>query len=305
MAQLFWNRIKRWLPGKSSSQIQRPDVVFKPDAASIQLTSPFFRLPLEIREQIYESFFGTTRVHFFNFGGKLRSFACHNEPSDKCQWDCISLPPIKKHGDDPTTGILALPLTCRRIYSESLNLMYTSSIFHVFDPDLRYNDISQFYHPDRWHAIRNIHLSLKMHSAPLTFAYRRGYTPTEASQSILGEHRLYKTDLAWIATFKNLTALSGLQEVIVEIVLSQFWSSSWIHDGGLIFWPLLTYVVGPQSLVLRCGASVLPKGPYTKALDCDDAREMSRAGLSLMVEEWQREHCAVELDGEMIRWIRR
>ncbi|KAL9114251.1 MAG: hypothetical protein Q9227_001673 [Pyrenula ochraceoflavens] len=311
----FIDLIRRFFPGRTPASIFPTKSVEAFDPVLHQAASPLFNLPLEVREQIYQLFFGTTLIHFFNYGGRPRSFACHNDPCCKCEWKCIVLPPVKDHNDDLMVGILALPLTCRRIYLETMDLVYTTSVFHVFDPDLRYNDIPRLFAPDRLHSIRSLRISLKMVSPPLCYAYQKvkelapststshSRTAQEIKQNHDSRYCLSKPDLAWINTFKSIGTMQGLREIYVEVVLGRFWSSSWKHDQGLIFRPLLEYVTRPESLVLRCDADVLPLGPYTEVLDGDKAREMSKGGLELLVDEWERKNGVVEIDGEVMYWI--
>jgi len=108
----------------------KQDVITRPTKASLhigvplsQQQSPHFRLPIEIRETIYEFVFGPSLLHIEALIHRLAHVKCLKwESSDgweshaHCQPGLIPGVVHIDNSEDPNDQLLALCLTCRRMY---------------------------------------------------------------------------------------------------------------------------------------------------------------------------------------------
>lgn len=142
-----------------------------------QVQSPFFRLPSELRLMIYQEVFANGTVHIVPMDRRLGSFLCTCPTSSDMLWSsqhaCWNRQHTRK--DHPTygmpslysdrdTGINVLPLllTCRTIYSECINFLYSNWTF-----DFRHLDavlkLAFSILPQRLNAITSLHLDGVFH----------------------------------------------------------------------------------------------------------------------------------------------
>ncbi|RJE27153.1 hypothetical protein PHISCL_00506 [Aspergillus sclerotialis] len=110
-----------------------------PEAAS-QSQSPFFRLPLELREIIYKQVLGDSNIHIKN-GKSLRHLRCkctscpgigyyfYYGSTWKKPWECDGT----KYDYDGDRLPVSLLRSCRRVYTEAIDLLYSSNIFSFRD----------------------------------------------------------------------------------------------------------------------------------------------------------------------------
>ena len=124
--------------------------------SSTNATAPFLRLPPELRLVIYELVMGNNRF-------KLTHFPKHVVLQTRLELECV---PVRN-------GIMArrvldwnkqlyhlsLPLTCRQIYRESIDLLYSSNTFAFNDPHVLVNLATFCLPPQRLHAIRNLEVT--------------------------------------------------------------------------------------------------------------------------------------------------
>ena len=139
-------------------------------------SSPFFRLPLELRLSIYEIAIGKNILHLFHFPKCIKHtrFPSENDFSapiyqppafNKANWRGIS-----------TTG-LPLLLTCRAIYREAIDVLYGSNVFSLNDINILvfWNDMPLVRRP-RMAAIRHLKISWSYYEDPVSFLGLR-YAP--------------------------------------------------------------------------------------------------------------------------------
>ncbi|KAF2878534.1 hypothetical protein BDV95DRAFT_24814 [Massariosphaeria phaeospora] len=122
-----------------------------------QLQSRLMSLPLELRQMIYRSVVGDSTMHMILKENKLGHLRCKAPSaiqcplgfngrtlSRECCWGTVDSANIwaPRRGNvvEPTDGdILPLLQTCRQIYSESINYLYSTNTFSFSDLDcLRY-----------------------------------------------------------------------------------------------------------------------------------------------------------------------
>lgn len=112
-----------------------------PEAAN-QPQSLFFKLPIELREVIYKEVLGESNIHIKN-GKSLRHLRCkcsscpgigyyfYYGSTWKKPWECDGT----KYDYDGDRLPISLLRTCRQVYSEAINLLYSSNIFSFRDAD--------------------------------------------------------------------------------------------------------------------------------------------------------------------------
>ncbi|KAK2807011.1 hypothetical protein FQN50_005585 [Emmonsiellopsis sp. PD_5] len=132
----------------------------KPQRIYTQEQSGFFRLPREVREMVYGYVFGTADVHVEAMHGRLGSFHCHRDlagddddalPDDAGdgleseRWPCqpcfdrevikytpadgkSGIPRVQTYADTGI-GVLGFLCSCRRIYTETINALYSNRTF--------------------------------------------------------------------------------------------------------------------------------------------------------------------------------
>ncbi|CZR63881.1 uncharacterized protein PAC_13778 [Phialocephala subalpina] len=126
-----------------------------------------FKLPLEIRNQIWEELITGYTIHIFFVENYLpmghsrckpeggRSCACQLEAK---QWRAYQPRSLKQKGAVDAWGqceLLALPKTCRRIYSETIELLYHSNTFD-FNSIVEVFRFSLTVLPDRIQVMKNV-----------------------------------------------------------------------------------------------------------------------------------------------------
>ncbi|KAL1849289.1 hypothetical protein Plec18170_007581 [Paecilomyces lecythidis] len=166
--------IQEPLPGSSKSKRNKKNKQW----LSNQLQSSFFsKLPAEIRRKIYIEVIGGQVLNIFK-----------DETARYVKWI-----PQKK-------TLLALPMTCRRIYSETIDLLYSHNtlFFNDFDTILWF--VSTIL-PQRLAAIRTLHVEWDC----VCFWHARMRPPPP-----------YDRD-TWMRVWDTIPAMTGLRELMVRI----------------------------------------------------------------------------------------
>lgn len=143
---------------------------------NVQNQSSFFtKLPLEIRLQIYQYMLGNGGpIHILRKHRKLAHRLCRaygtNPPKTCVEAECwgaryttgrmvqnLGIPLWREVGDVADRGLLDPVLTCRRLYSESISILYSHNTFD-FDQRESLYSLSITILPDRFNMIRSIQL---------------------------------------------------------------------------------------------------------------------------------------------------
>ncbi|KAE8450933.1 hypothetical protein EG329_005373 [Mollisiaceae sp. DMI_Dod_QoI] len=132
-----------------------------------QPQSPFLRLPEEILLLIYEQVIGNNVLHIVRRSSGLAHATCSNDSSGS-QDDCkglkcrgtklpngVCLPNGRSHG-----AIIPLLQTCRKIYADAIEVLYTSNTFD-FDCMEALISFSACVVPHRFDSIQNVQLDLQ------------------------------------------------------------------------------------------------------------------------------------------------
>ncbi|KUJ22029.1 uncharacterized protein LY89DRAFT_576892 [Mollisia scopiformis] len=132
-----------------------------------QIKSPLFKLPEEILLLIYEQVIGNNVLHIVRRANHLGHATCSNKSSgshDDCQ-------DLKCRGTKLPNGVSVqdghgrdsfIPLlqTCRKIYVDAINVLYTSNTFD-FDCMESLISFSTCIVPHRFDCIQNVQLDLR------------------------------------------------------------------------------------------------------------------------------------------------
>ncbi|KAL8931076.1 MAG: hypothetical protein Q9208_000179 [Pyrenodesmia sp. 3 TL-2023] len=120
-------------------------------------------LPLEIRQEIYKYVVGSKRIHIVRKGKHIAHIRCKCLEETDFTRECRPGATGTHEGDSKisftSNGNVALLRTCRQIYTEAIEIMYSSNTF-----DFDHQDLFLFFArsilPQRLARIRNLHLCL-------------------------------------------------------------------------------------------------------------------------------------------------
>jgi hypothetical protein len=138
------------------------------DGAS-QSQSPFFKLPLELRQSIYRDVLGNSNIHVVSrkAGQLLRHTRCkcascpgsafffEQGTTWRREWTCDGC----KYDMDGDRLPAELLRTCRKIYSEAIDGLYSSNTFSFRDPKT-FQKFATALLPQRLAQLRTLHLDL-------------------------------------------------------------------------------------------------------------------------------------------------
>ncbi|KAL2794247.1 hypothetical protein BJX66DRAFT_203326 [Aspergillus keveii] len=207
-----------------------------------QSASPFLtKLPLEIRLMIYEYAFGDAVVHLVQLKDKIRHVRCENTTSslDKNRRCCPSTPARwrEQENSPATTSVpkntsintsmlyphthpalpsslsnspAALLRTCRTIYAEAADILYTSSTFDV-DDLTTFIAFTLSISPQRLHSIKRLAIQWTPVWQPMA---------GEEHKSSIYSHT--HNDKLWALFWARVAALDGLEDLTLSIDLGRF-----------------------------------------------------------------------------------
>ncbi|KIW01544.1 uncharacterized protein PV09_07022 [Verruconis gallopava] len=138
----------------------------------LQVDCVLFRLPLELRQQIYRIVLGGKCVAHDISGNRI------GDRSDP--WPPYERPGGERRGLRPwgwqpnrKTNILSLLVTCRQIYSESIDTLYANNIFYFRNPFTNWSLSSWRVLPQRLEQIRILILDETIGDTNIVFSNRR------------------------------------------------------------------------------------------------------------------------------------
>ncbi|KAL2802123.1 hypothetical protein BJX63DRAFT_415810 [Aspergillus granulosus] len=210
-----------------------------------QSASPFLtKLPLEIRLMIYEYAFGDQVVHLVQLKDKIRHVRCQNTTSslDKNRRCCPSTPARWREQESSTTvtapgaSVKAIPnntsllyphthpslpsslsnssasllRTCRTIYAEAAEILYTNPTFDV-DDLATFIAFTLSISPQRLRSIKRLAIQWTPVWQPMA---------GEGHKSSIYSHT--HNDQLWALFWTRVAALSGLEDLTLSIDLGRF-----------------------------------------------------------------------------------
>ena len=166
---------------------------------SMQTQCPLFKLPTELRITIYKEIFGRD-IHILFRNNSFSTLRCANQPClygnrgyhINCVYfyrpneDCIrpSYPHTK------ITGTMALLQSCRRVYNEMIDVLYTTPRFHFYAYDSMFAFLSSIL-PQRFNSIRKVHLDTCCTQSTDTYVWYKPITRIKARNACLPHGKLY------------------------------------------------------------------------------------------------------------------
>ena len=181
--------------------------------ASIKNMGLFGRLPYELRHLIYLYTLGNQNIHLFRIPEerKIASLRCHViEHMDRC------------HQKLPSYGKLPLLGTCRQIYIEASEVLYTTNVFDVYGAEnlATFVYFSRTIPPARLASISSLKIDCKADNfRPIRFDYR----PTLRS---LSKHifRAPEDQRMWVLLWGVIAAkMPGLKDLHVCLTRTRSW----------------------------------------------------------------------------------
>ncbi|OBT73002.1 hypothetical protein VF21_07848 [Pseudogymnoascus sp. 05NY08] len=215
-------RSRRLTVGEISS-LEEPssDPLPPPTIAHPQEVSPIFLLPTELRLQIYTLVLGNRNIHLGleteddnRLSPYLRHYHCKYgrqdlfiDPWHNCWF------PRGGRPKDPVQKILSLLLTCRLVYSEAIDLLYSANTFQLENSHL-VKHLHTLVLPQRLQAMQRLVLTLRFDKFPLA--------PNEIEDNELSQAMVWKT----------LSELKGLREVHLHLQAAETDDRMWRDDGS-------------------------------------------------------------------------
>ncbi|KAH7317921.1 hypothetical protein BKA65DRAFT_557333 [Rhexocercosporidium sp. MPI-PUGE-AT-0058] len=192
-----------------------------------QVQSPFLaKLPIEIREMIYEEILGggdRRLVHILRKDRRLGHWRCRLQDGEevcdqqdrRCVEGWLSYKSKVWHLDrngllDLVTdgGLLPLLMTCRAIYSEAVPILYSKNVFHFYDPgDIRH--FARTILPHRLNAVQSIMIDWER---MFSIFNRNNGIPKQDDEELM----------AWRETWEVIARMSGLMDVKVVLKPHRF-----------------------------------------------------------------------------------
>lgn len=120
------------------------------------------RLPIELRLEIYTYVLGGNLLHIFQVPRRLAHKCCHTTPSKGYPRSCCPTTQrnnVRKGNQVPfSSANIALLQTCRQIYLEAINVLYTTNIFDI-DHLQTLIYLSRSIPPQHFATISKLHVS--------------------------------------------------------------------------------------------------------------------------------------------------
>jgi hypothetical protein len=179
-----------------------------PTPRTLPRDSGFFSLPGELRTKIYEEVFGTYRVEIIR--DKLPGFKGQKPSRYRLYHENLQLRHLDNHAVLPTKSAsppLALPLTCSRLYQETMLYLYSNTYF-AFSSQKVIKMFLRRTAKASQAAIRYLELNHIMYNEPS-----------------LTEHRYFKclSDMKWYLTCGDVSeAFTSLRELYLDLAIADW-----------------------------------------------------------------------------------
>lgn len=219
-----------------------------------QSGSPLFsKLPFELREQIWKECVGGEMLHIY-WSDRHTHGLVRQTPEDP-RWSIDhSCWRSRQHEQRflETRGLIALLLTCRRVYSEAIGVLYSDNLFDFSASYLCLLHLPNFLIPRRLNAISQVHFIWHLPHGPPNVARSR-------------EHNHY--DKTWIGIWTNLSLLKGLRYLRVELDIMPVQARYWAQLEDEVWEPIKKVTI-PQVFELVLPFPENPGGKVAKELPC-------------------------------------
>ncbi|KAL3474729.1 hypothetical protein BJX99DRAFT_231216 [Aspergillus californicus] len=256
--------------GRNQSQPKQPDTRL---AWDVQLQSSLLaKLSPELRVMVWEQVLGKMRIHIIQRGDRrMGHVVCplttmsQVTAADACEICRGGLPPsgCSKDGLRVMGDLLALPMACKQIYSESIHLLYTLNVFE-FSNTWSLTYLRPTIPTDLWDAIRAVELSWAFpgHWLPSKDPVKTVYFSAGRQQ--------------WIETCCAVTRMKGLQSFTLQ--LSGSWFCEPVEKLPVFLEPLRELQLRQQWLLH------LPSQPYYVKEICAIDGDLRKRGIDCAVQ---------------------
>ncbi|OJJ34570.1 hypothetical protein ASPWEDRAFT_70236 [Aspergillus wentii DTO 134E9] len=181
-----------------------------------------FKLPPEIRRLIYKEILAPedgSVLHVASSHKRLRSMRCHEWNPRIRDWEHRCWGEVVMDGSTKSFwgyrcskagNIMGLLQSCRRIYSEAIDVLYTDNVLNVRQTRT-VADLPKAMLPHRFQAIRSLHIDV-----PVDFAF-----PNDGFFSL--EYSAWPLDVGefWMEAWQAIAQMSGLQDLRVSFSLTR------------------------------------------------------------------------------------
>ncbi|KAH6663718.1 hypothetical protein B0J14DRAFT_608941 [Halenospora varia] len=175
--------------------------------------SPLLCLPQEIKDMIMEYVTGGMVIHWWIEERKLRGARCLIE-GQTCQQNCRHY--MKNYGPNPwpIMGLLGMLLSCRQMYSDTMQFMYTTNTFDTRDVDV-VAYLPSLLPPSRLLDIQRFSFRWSLKGPPRLPPPNKRHVHPAIMASAIKKNNDYRK--AWFQTWKVLAEMKGLVELRVEL----------------------------------------------------------------------------------------
>ncbi|KAF2501941.1 hypothetical protein BU16DRAFT_424012, partial [Lophium mytilinum] len=196
-------------PRKRALSIPRSPSISIPH--TIDQKSLLFRLPLEIRRLIWAEVLGGYVIHFIMPMRILSHFVCSAPEKVVCGCRINEFRSCGKMAP----GVLSILVTCRQIYSEAIEYLYSANTFSLLYSNHLIH-LSTLLIPARLNAIRVLRIRWAIRGLPY---YVR---PS-------GEHLTFREDTEyWQQSWRALAQMRGLRDLRIRLV-DTVWQNQWLQ----------------------------------------------------------------------------
>ncbi|KAH7342628.1 hypothetical protein BKA65DRAFT_294953 [Rhexocercosporidium sp. MPI-PUGE-AT-0058] len=207
-------------------------------------------LPLEIRQKIWFHVLGAQTIHLWHQQDRdhdhLGCKNCMSADPRTCDGRCA------RPGDDPnhrpqlsegSGRPLSLLKTCKQIYQEAIDILYTSNTFTVSYPTtIEFLPLTLL--PQRVDTIRNLRFSWDFWGPP---PFSESFWRGRCSDS--GLITLRKRQRAWLNIWRIMAAMTGLRQLYVKLNVDDRWEAISLDNATELLEPI-KQVTQPNHFVL-------------------------------------------------------
>lgn len=227
-----------------------------------QSQSPFFKLPFELREEIYKQVVGRSNIHITH-AVTLRHLRCKCPScpgymsywdygfSWKRTWACDE----SKYDYDSDSLSIALLLSCRKVYAEAIGLLYSSNTF-TFQNQNIFRGFLYALPPSGRVCLRSIHMDLPSSALDRDVPESSCFFHSDAFDLLINlpdlrflEFRVHfppkeRSD-TYVADFRALDRLRRMPnlQLVRFYIPVQSESPAWVHEKPFETLPLYTWAL--------------------------------------------------------------
>jgi len=176
--------------------------------------SQLLSLPWEVRQMIWKEAVGGMLIHWFIKDRKLRGMRCRSG-NPNCQLRCKVWLCKSKKDPWPTIGLIGLLFSCRLIYREVIDFVYTLNTFDTREQDV-VAYLPRLLLPRSFNQIQSFKFCWTMRDPPSAFSARNAYYRTRRHMDQVEKKNHYHRRV-WFQVWKVITEMENLVNLRVEL----------------------------------------------------------------------------------------